>query len=1060
MTAANGSDCAPESAVAKLLAKQGDVRKGAGERAVQGVELGELLCVGERIETGPASRATLVLITNDVVVTMGEGTEILIRRPPEEQKSFLTMLKGLIHAFARKPSRIDVDTPFVTAAVKGTEFQISVRSQESSLHVFEGVVEFGGVDVASGQAVSKGANRNSEPRLVSEDERRAAVQWLTYYPRIVDARLGGAHPRLDEAVSWLDGGLPGPALNALTDRTGMNPEHIETARALESLVASVDGRFERAAELATPNAPGATRTVASVLAMSFAVQGLGRLEEARDLARTALKGHADSCLLWSRLAELELSLGNVSASAQAAARAGEADADCAEAHLMSGLIALAERHSENARTSFGRALQLQSSNPMAHLGMGLVLVRAGDIVGGRQEIEVAAQLQPGTALFRSYLGRAFLEEGRRTLAVSQFSTAIGLDGADPTPWMFRALAKQEANEPVAALGDFGAAVARSGNRAIYRAAPLLKEDLAVRGARLARLHRDLGFEERSLVEGRVAVTGDPTSAAAHRLLADTFASSPNQIAARDSELLQAELLQSANSNPVQPHLPSGITTALDDSAPASIGINEYGRAFERDGPRLIANGIVGTNATFADNVILSGLHDNLAYSFGHYHFQSDGLRQNDDLSRDSANAFVQVDVTPDVSVLGEIRTTHDDEGFRQKIFDPSDFITDLRTKVDRTSYRVGGRVRESSELLSIAAYTYESTDERLLMPGLYCELSDPERLCRDGRRGGVHLGEFRQFAGRADLYGTFGVGVSRSDVTAGVADELGDLAPAPADNFINAYAYGYFKPVPNVTGVMGFGVDSFDLSDSAQVGTRVTPRLGVFWQPWVDTNFRAAMFGGTRRPLVGSQTLEPTNVAGFEQFTDGVNGSTSWHYGVGVDQRLTDVSFVGGEVTYRTETQRVGGDARIPMTEMRTSVYANWAPHASLAVRTAAEWLAADRDSKGGNLGNFASTELVRIPLQFRWFTGRYAFWTLRGTYVNQVGRFIGAAEDSIKNTQRSEFFLVDAGAGARLPRGKGSVQLQISNLGNKRFRYQDPNGLEPEFSPTRAIVARVTLVY
>ena len=65
------------------------------------------------------------------------------------------------------------------------------------------------------------------------------------------------------------------------------------------------------------------------------------------------------------------------------------------------------------------------------------------------------------------------------------------------------------------------------------------------------------------------------------------------------------------------------------------------------------------------------------------------------------------------------------------------------------------------------------------------------------------------------------------------------------------------------------------------------------------TTVRAAAFRVLKRTLVTDQTLEPTQVAGFNQFYDDVNGATSWRYGLGLDQKFGRDVFAGAEISKR-----------------------------------------------------------------------------------------------------------------------------------------------------------------
>ena len=57
------------------------------------------------------------------------------------------------------------------------------------------------------------------------------------------------------------------------------------------------------------------------------------------------------------------------------------------------------------------------------------------------------------------------------------------------------------------------------------------------------------------------------------------------------------------------------------------------------------------------------------------------------------------------------------------------------------------------------------------------------------------------------------------------------------------------------------------------------PKFGITWNPLPDTTLRAAAFRVLKRVLITDQTLEPTQVAGFNQFYDDINSTASWRYG-------------------------------------------------------------------------------------------------------------------------------------------------------------------------------------
>ena len=56
----------------------------------------------------------------------------------------------------------------------------------------------------------------------------------------------------------------------------------------------------------------------------------------------------------------------------------------------------------------------------------------------------------------------------------------------------------------------------------------------------------------------------------------------------------------------------------------------------------------------------------------------------------------------------------------------------------------------------------------------------------------------------------------------------------------------------------------------------INPKAGVTVRATDTTTLRAAAFRVLKRNFVASQTLEPTNVAGFNQFFNDINGTKSW----------------------------------------------------------------------------------------------------------------------------------------------------------------------------------------
>ena len=120
------------------------------------------------------------------------------------------------------------------------------------------------------------------------------------------------------------------------------------------------------------------------------------------------------------------------------------------------------------------------------------------------------------------------------------------------------------------------------------------------------------------------------------------------------------------------------------------------------------------------------------------------------------------------------------------------------------------------------------------------------------------------------------------------------------------YAYAYVNLLKNVTATLGLSFDS--LSGDEDVNKdQVNPKFGITWTPFAGTTLRAAVFRVLKRTLITDQTLEPTQVAGFNQFFDDVHLTEAWRYGGAIDQKFTKSLFGGVEFSKRDLTVPIPG---------------------------------------------------------------------------------------------------------------------------------------------------------
>ena len=136
-------------------------------------------------------------------------------------------------------------------------------------------------------------------------------------------------------------------------------------------------------------------------------------------------------------------------------------------------------------------------------------------------------------------------------------------------------------------------------------------------------------------------------------------------------------------------------------------------------------------------------------------------------------------------------------------------------------------------------------------------------------------------------------------------------------------------------------------ADFLRGGTRdldhnqLNPKFGLTWNPFSGTTLRASAFRTLTRTLISNQTLEPTQVAGFNQFFAERDGTESWVYGIGVDQELSSVVY-GGVEFFERDMDVIFLDLdklknqETNWEENLARVYLYWTPHPWLA--TSAEY--------------------------------------------------------------------------------------------------------------------------
>ena len=1052
--------------------------------------LNELVCVGALVRVGANSRA-LVALANESILRLNEHTILRMMAPVKTETWLVALVRGVIQFFSRQPRGLQVSTPYVNASVEGTEFLVKVDSDRTAVSVFEGVVAMtndqGQVKLTSGE--SGQAEPAQAPARTILARPRDAVQWAIHYPDVLDglADRSGRSARslplaVQEAIALFHRGDISGALARLTPAAGetvaadeaalravyraailLSVGRVTDARtALDAARAEAptdDGladalaaiisvsQNDRAAALtearrATEAGP---RQAAPQIALSYALQASFELEAARDALLKAVAVEPDNALAWARLAELWLALGNVREARRAADRAEALSPDVERVQTVRGFAALAEIRTRAARAAFERAITLDPGSPLPRFGLGLAKIRDGALEDGRADIEVAVGLDSERSLLRSYLGKAYYEERREPLAGRQYKIAKEMDPADPTPWFYSALLMQSENRPVEALSELENSIRLNDNRAVYRSRALLDSDRASRQAGLARIYNDLGFAQLGQNEASRSLALDPASPSAHRFLADTYSGVQRREIARVSELLQAQLLQDININPVQPSMNARRLNITAPAGPTRPGLNEFNSLFERNQVRLDVTGEAGNHSTYGNEAVVSGIYDQFSLSAGQLHYSTDGFRRNADITHNIYNVFAQAALSPEVNVQGEYRRRSTREGNLRITFDPEVYFADDTRDLHEDMGRVGLRVSPTASTDIIASVITDDQRENVL-----------------GARvdGQIWQGESALLT-RGQAWNVIaGAGGYRQDQDVKF-DFFPDKFDLDADQ-ASVFAYGNLELPTDFVWTAGLAYDDFEQANLHH--QKVSPKLGLQWgiNEWLD--LRLAVFHTLKPALLADRTIQPTQVAGFNQFYDDTEGTTAWNYGIGLDAHVANGLYVGLEYRHRSideqiydlTTERLTSDDR---EEDTARVYAYWTPHRFWAFSAEVVYDVYD-GGQGANSFVLTQVDTLSAPVSVRFFHPSGFFSTLTTTPVYQ---------DSNGNFDDEEgsdtFVLVDAAIGYRFPKRRGQVSFEVTNLFNSGFKYQDDTyrtfGNESTvspYSPERAFIGRLTL--
>ncbi len=1038
----------------------------------QPVHTGSLLAEGETIRTGPDSRAA-ILLASGTQIKLNAHSQLELKRlapstegwvPATAQKlqSILHLLSGEIRVRSSGEG-LDIQTAPATATIRGTEFTLGVNQKDSArLAVIQGLVEFhnpqGKVLVAGHEQAD--AQTGTAPRKTVLLNPLDAVQWSLYYPDRVSASVDQSH-RDDPQSSryWtqaaqqhlLHGQIP-EAHQALERALTLDARDA-VAYSLRAQIALVQNRTPQArrdAERAIAVNPTASY---AWLSLSWVQQAEFDLDGALDSARRAVALDAGNAQALIQESSLLFGMGRLKEAIEVAKRARQQAPEEAMVNTVWGFLELARNRVDAAREAFQAAIGQDSALGLPHLGLGLVWFRHNQTEAALTEMRKATLLEPQVSLYNSYLGKAFYTVRQEERAQKYLDVAKQLDPRDPTPWLYDALRLQGANQPVAAVASLQKSIELNDGRGVYRSRLLLDEDQAARSATLGKIYHAAGFNRLGLQEGKQSLSHDPGNHSAHRLLADSYAAFPNLESARTSELLQAQLLQDININPVQPQM-AETRLLMPGTGPVTPSLHEFNPLLVQNGPTLFASALGGSQGTWGNNLMVSGLTDRSSYSLGQFHYQSNGYRPNSDLENNIYNLFVQTAVTPELNLQAEYRYRETINGDLRSSGDGS-YYSSQRYNVEQETARVGARYSLSPQTDVIASVVYIDHDTLIRYPKI--------NLALDKKIQGFQAET--QFIYRTDSFNvTTGLGMHSYD------EQLTGFPESTANQRI-AYSYANIKAPEQLIWTLGLSYEADD-NPAADLNA-LNPKLGVQWTINEQISLRAAAFKAVKRPFPFHQSIEPTHVAGFNQVTDHFDMTSSRNYGLGLNIRFNDQLLGGIEALRRDNKVPFGILAQPEFYEIVRNredaydAYLYWlpAPHWAISVAGRYEKFRVTKDCARCLFLSPRQMETFSAPLSVQYFNPSGFFSSLGVVYVHQNVDALGPNLSKpmlIKNS----FALVNTGLGYQFPRRQGVIDLQINNLFDKEFNFQDSSfedmnrSSNPLYIPERTVSARLTVEF
>jgi outer membrane receptor protein involved in Fe transport len=147
--------------------------------------------------------------------------------------------------------------------------------------------------------------------------------------------------------------------------------------------------------------------------------------------------------------------------------------------------------------------------------------------------------------------------------------------------------------------------------------------------------------------------------------------------------------------------------------------------------------------------------------------------------------------------------------------------------------------------------------------------------------------------------------------------------------------------------------------------------------------------------------------------------------------------------------------------EDSANTYLYWTPRADVSFSAGYQSQRFDADARSPF--GFTHMRIERLPLEARYFSAKGLSAGLTVSRLQQSGEFVdGLTPEGFEATEPGEddFWIVDASLGYRLPKRRGVLSLNVDNLLDTDFRFQDVDPENPSVMPERIAYFRFTVSF